>query len=208
MTTGRLLVAGLAVVSTLMAADASAQDCPEWFKWLCPDASSNPATKEAAQPGQGKELARTKANSNSASGNKARTTSRSAADIATNPKSQQSVQEASRQAKAGRTAGGGEQRLAREGEQRAGRLGATTNDQEKELFDEFLVWFNEHGGNSRSLPAVAHRKIMMPLITAKGSQVATLSGLNVDMLGYFVVQPDIPGAQFCTGPKMTRIWTE
>src|SRR5712671_3015332 len=54
MTTGRLLVAGLAVVWTLMAADASAQDCPEWFKWLCPDsASSNPATKEAAQPHRG-----------------------------------------------------------------------------------------------------------------------------------------------------------
>jgi hypothetical protein len=144
MTTGRLLVAGLAVVSTLMAADASAQDCPEWLKWLCPDsASSNPAAKEAAQPGQGRELARTKASSNSASGNKARTTSRSAADIATNPKSQQTVPEASRQAKAGRTAGGGEQRLARQGEQRAGRLGTTMNDQEKALFDEFLVWFNE-----------------------------------------------------------------
>ena len=149
MTTGRLLVAGLAVVWPLMAADASAQDCPEWFKWLCPDsASSNPAAKEAAQPGQGKELARTKASSNSASGNKARTTSRSAADIATNSKSQQTVPEASRQAKAGRTAGGGEQRLARQGEQRAGRLGATTNNQEKELFDEFLVWFNEQQQNA------------------------------------------------------------
>ena len=132
-----------------MAADASAQDCPEWFKWLCPDsASSNPAAKEAARPGQGRELARTKASSNSASGNKARTTSRSAADIATNSKSQRTIPEASRQAKAGRTAGGGEQRLARQGEQRAGRLGATTNDQEKELFDEFLVWFNEQQQNA------------------------------------------------------------
>ena len=88
MTTGRLLVAGLAVVSTLMAADASAQECPEWFKWLCPDsASSKPAAKEAVQTSQGKELARTEPSSNSASGNKARTTSRSVADIATNSKS-------------------------------------------------------------------------------------------------------------------------
>ena len=149
MTTGRILVAALAVVSTLMAADASAQDCPEWFKWLCPDsASSNPAAKGAAQPGQGKELARTKASSNSASGNKARTASRSPVDIATNPKSQQTVQEASRQAKARRTAGGGEQRVARQDEQRAGRLGATENDQEKALFEEFLVWFNEQHQNA------------------------------------------------------------
>ena len=149
MTTGRLLVAGLAVVWPLMAADASAQDCPEWFKWLCPDsASSNPAAKEAAPPGQGKELARTKASSNSASDSKARTTSSSDVDTAKNAKSQQTVPEASHQAKAGRTAGGGEQRLARQGEQRAGRLGATTNNQEKELFDEFLVWFNEQQRNA------------------------------------------------------------
>jgi hypothetical protein len=149
MTTGRLLVTGLAVVSALMAADASAQDCPEWLKWLCPDsASSNPAAKEAAQPGQGKEMARTKASSNSASDSKARTTSRSAVDIATNPKSQQTVHEASRQTKARRTAGGGEQRVARQDEQLPGRLGATMNDQEKELFEEFLVWFNEQHQNA------------------------------------------------------------
>src|SRR6266404_3232811 len=149
MTTGRLLVAGLAVVSALMTADASAQDCPEWLKWLCPDsASSNPTANQSAQPGQGKELARTKASSNSASDSKARTTSRSDVDTAKNAKSQLTVPEASRQAKAGRTAGGGEQRLARQGEQRAGRLGATTNNQEKELFDEFLVWFNEQQRNA------------------------------------------------------------
>jgi len=58
------------------------------------------------------------------------------------------------------------------------------------------------------LPAVPHRTIMMPRIKAKGSQVQALSRLDVDTLGYFVVQPDIPGAQFCTEPKMTRIWTE
>ena len=58
------------------------------------------------------------------------------------------------------------------------------------------------------LPAFPHREIMVPWIEAKGSVVETLSGLNVDTLGYFVVQPDIPGAQSCTGPKMTRIWTE
>ena len=49
---------------------------------------------------------------------------------------------------------------------------------------------------------------MMPGIKAKGSEVETFSSLNVDTLGYFVVQPDIPGAQFCTAPKLTRIWTE
>jgi len=58
------------------------------------------------------------------------------------------------------------------------------------------------------LPAVPHREIMMPWIKAKGSEVETFSSLNVDTLGYFVVQSDVPGAQSCTGPKMTRIWTE
>jgi hypothetical protein len=132
-----------------MAGNASAQDCPEWLKWLCPDsASSNPGGKEAARSGQGREMARTKASSNSASDSKARTTSSPAVDIATNTKSQQTVQEASRQTKARRTAGGGEQRVARQDEQRAGRLGATENDQEKALFEEFLVWFNEQHQNA------------------------------------------------------------
>jgi hypothetical protein len=95
-----------------------------------------------------REMARTKASSNSASDSKARTTSHSAVDIATNPKSQQTVQEASRQPKARRTATGGEQQVARQDEQRAGRLGATINDQEKALFEEFLVWFNEQHQNA------------------------------------------------------------
>jgi hypothetical protein len=149
MTTGRLLVTGLAFVWALMAADAWAQGCPEWLEWLCPDStSSNPAANKAVQPGQGREMARTKASSNSAPDSKARTTSHSAVDIPTNPKSQQTVQEASRQAKARRTAPGGEQQVARQDEQRAGRLGATINNQEKALFEEFLVWFNGQQQNA------------------------------------------------------------
>jgi len=51
------------------------------------------------------------------------------------------------------------------------------------------------------------------VLSTKVSQAEALSGLNVDaleifdMLGSFVVQPDVPG-KVCTGPKMARIWTE
>src|SRR5436190_19265450 len=50
------------------------------------------------------------------------------------------------------------------------------------------------------LPAIRHREDDA-LVKAKGSHVETLSNLELDTLGYFVVQPDIPGAQVCTGPK-------
>ena len=51
--------------------------------------------------------------------------------------------------------------------------------------------------------AVPPGESMIPFI-----QGLSASLLKLDTLGYFVVHPDIPGAQFCTGPKMTRIWTE
>ena len=138
----RLLIAGITVVLAMSAADASAQDCPEWLKWVCPDsASSNSAVKGAAQPGQGKEFARTKASPNSASDRTTRTTS-GGVDTMTNSKSQQTVSEAARQAKSGRISGGHDQHLAKKGEQRGERIGAM-NDQEKALFEEFLVWFKE-----------------------------------------------------------------
>jgi hypothetical protein len=148
MTRGCLLFGGLTIVSAMMAADASAQDCPEWLKWVCPDSSiSNPAAKEAAQSGRGKDSARTKATS--APDSKTRTTGGATGDLTTNPKSQQTAPEVARQAQAGRTAGGGDQRLPQKSKQRAGRLGgAPTNDQEKELFEQFLVWFNEQQTNA------------------------------------------------------------
>src|SRR5438477_7064179 len=111
MARGRLFFAGLTIVSAMMVADASAQDCPEWFKWACPGgASSNPAGKEAGQSDRGKDSVRTKANS--APGSKTRTTSRTSGGITTNPKSQQTAPEATRKDHAGHTAGGGDQRLA------------------------------------------------------------------------------------------------
>jgi hypothetical protein len=55
------------------------------------------------------------------------------------------------------------------------------------------------------MPAVPHREMIMPWIQLGPD---TTLHLKIDPLGYFVVQPDTPGAQFCTGPKVTRIWTE
>ena len=134
MTGVRRLLAGLTVIAAMTAADASAQDCPEWLKWICPDStSSNPAAKEAVQSG-------------SAAGRGAKQTRPVAADTATNPRSQQTqAAEPARTAKAARpTRGGdpsGDRPLAREGERQGARLDPAMSDKEKDaLFQEFLVW--------------------------------------------------------------------
>ncbi len=124
------MLAGLTVIAAMVAADASAQDCPEWLKWICPDsASSNPAAKEAVQPG-------------SAAGSKTKQTRPVAADTATNPQSQQTqAAEPARTAKAARPARSGDPSGDRPLPRQGARLDSAMSDQEKDaLFQEFLVW--------------------------------------------------------------------
>ena len=66
MTKARLvMIAGLTAIAAMMNVDASAQDCPEWLKWVCSSsASSNTVAREGTR--QDKQLSRTKLPSRSA----------------------------------------------------------------------------------------------------------------------------------------------
>jgi hypothetical protein len=147
MTRVRRLLAGLTAIAAMMAADASAQDCPEWLKWICPDgASSNPTAKEGVQSGPAKQLARTTAPSGSATGRRTKQARPAAANTATNPQPQQTqAPEPARTAKAVHpTRGGdpsGDRRLAQQGERQAARIDPAMSDQEKDaLFQQFVEW--------------------------------------------------------------------
>ena len=88
------------------------------------------------------------------------------------------------------------------------------------LGNDTTVGVGSSGGASSSarswgdlrLPPVPHFEMMpwMQGFPAKDSQVETLWGLKADTLGPFLVQPDIPGAKFSTGPKISESphWTE
>jgi hypothetical protein len=59
---------------------------------------------------------------------------------------------------------------------------------------------------SATVPPGEQMISFIPGSSAIGSQFR-MPLLKFETLVYFVVHP-IPDAQFCTGPKMTRIWTE
>jgi hypothetical protein len=125
MTRVRRLLAGLTAISAMMAADASAQECPEWLKWICPNsASSNPAAKEGGQSAE--QLARTTAPSGSAASRTTKQTGPAAADTA----------EPARTAKAARPTRSGDP----SGDRRPARQGAMSDKEKDALFQEFLVW--------------------------------------------------------------------
>jgi hypothetical protein len=126
---GRLLLAGLTVAAAMMAADASAQNCPEWLTVACPGQSFNVAAEDGVAQGQG-EQPRTKATASSATGPRTKQARpAAAADTPTNPKPQQAQAPAP-----GRPA-----RTAR----------PAMNNQEKDaLFQQFLVWREERRQNA------------------------------------------------------------
>ena len=82
MTKARLvMIAGLTAIAAMMTVDASAQDCPEWLKWICPgSASSNAVAREGSR--QDKQLSRTKPTARSAMDHKLTQARPAAADTA------------------------------------------------------------------------------------------------------------------------------
>jgi hypothetical protein len=65
------MIAGLTAISGMMIVDASAQDCPEWLKWVCSGrASPNAVATQGSR--QDKQLSRTKLASRSAIGGKSK----------------------------------------------------------------------------------------------------------------------------------------
>ena len=123
MTRARLcLLAGMTGIAAMLAADASAQDCPAWLKWACPDSASS-STAASAPP-------------NSSSPTSRRTKQTGAAAAATAIPEQTQAPGSTRPSKAARHArsgnSSGERRLA---------LNPALNDQEKEaLFQQFVEW--------------------------------------------------------------------
>jgi hypothetical protein len=135
------MVAGLTAITAVMSADlAIAQDCPEWLKWACPGgASSNAAGREGVR--QDQQPSRTQTTSRSAMGGGPKQTRPAAADTTTNPKPQQAkTSEQVGPAMAARNTRNGDRRLAQHGDRQGTRTERVMNDQEKELFRQFLEW--------------------------------------------------------------------
>jgi hypothetical protein len=135
------MMAGLTAVAAIMATDASAQDCPEWFKWFCPsDASSPPVASDGIH--RERPLSRTNPSSDSAMDRRSKRLRTAAATAVKNPKSQQkqTVQPAGA-ATAARPSPNGDPSSERHLARREGRQGSALTEQEKEeLFREFLEW--------------------------------------------------------------------
>jgi hypothetical protein len=133
MTPVRLFViGGLIGIAAMMSGGASAQDCPGWLKWACPDSASS---SRAARGGIRREQQPSRAPAKQA---------RPAADGAT-PQQRRSpeatsVAKAAGQARSGEASG--DRRLARYRERQGTRLDPTTmSDREKAaLFQEFVEW--------------------------------------------------------------------
>ena len=153
----RRLLAAWTAIGAMMAADASAQDCPEWLplgcvefpkcpEWVCPErALSNPPAREKVQSGPAEQVARTTAPSGSATGSGTRQARPAAADTVTNPQPKQArVSEPARPAKPPRPTRSLTQQKsspAQQKERPAARPDPKMSDQEKDaLFQKFLEW--------------------------------------------------------------------
>ena len=123
---GRLLIAGLTATAAMMAADASAQNCPEWLAMNCPNESLTVPADESAAQGQGEQATRGRpgAPGTAARPKQTRPAAPAATDAAANPRPQQA--QATAPARPARTAR------------------PALNPQEKEaLFQQFLTWREE-----------------------------------------------------------------
>ncbi|HEY7764869.1 MAG TPA: hypothetical protein VIB38_07750 [Aestuariivirgaceae bacterium] len=126
---GRLRVlAGLTAITATMAADASAQTCPEWLRWMCPDnASSNEPARKGARTG--KPHAQTKAR---------------APEVA---------RRSATPARATTSSGPSNNRHQLQGERQGTPLEPEIDDQQREeLFQQFLEWERQtrlNGGTDR-----------------------------------------------------------
>jgi hypothetical protein len=120
------LIAGLTALTMTMGVDASAQDCPEWLKWLC---SGGPSPNAVASQGslRDKELAQTKPTSSSATSRKSNKAKPAVAGAA-KPQQMQDLDTA-----------------------RPARPEAAMSDGEKEmLFQEFLEWSKARRANAET----------------------------------------------------------
>jgi hypothetical protein len=138
------VLTGLSVIAAIIAADAYAQDCPEWFKWTCPHTtSSNPAAGNRI--GHEKRLSPPKVTSTSGIGRRTPQPRTVSADTVPSSRPHRAASEPARPAKAARNTRGsgqsGDRRLVAPGEKPGPRLDHVMNNEQKEmLFQEFLEW--------------------------------------------------------------------
>jgi hypothetical protein len=134
----RLLIAGLIVPAGMMSTDASAQNCPEWLQWACPNnATPNTATQKGSVQSQRPEPSRTK----SAARPRTKQAARAGAQVETNPKARQTQRPGlARLGTATRPipAGGGSGGRRTAPQMQDGN--ALTEQERSALFQQFLVW--------------------------------------------------------------------
>ena len=151
---GRCLIAGLASMAAMMAADVSAQECPEWLKWVCPDrVSSNPASGNHVR--QEKQLSRTKATSGSETGRRTKQAKGAGVDAATKSKQrQEAAPKPTGSAATARNIRSGDQsgdpRLVAYGERQGARADQAMNDEQEKLFQQFLEWEKQRRLNANA----------------------------------------------------------
>jgi basic membrane lipoprotein Med (substrate-binding protein (PBP1-ABC) superfamily) len=141
-------------MAAMMAADVSAQECPEWLKWVCPDrVSSNPASGNHVR--QEKQLSRTKATSGSETGRRTKQARGAGVDAAT--KSKQRQEEGPKPTGSAATARNirsgdqsGDPRLVAHGGRQGTRADQAMNDEQEKLFQQFLEWEKERRLNANA----------------------------------------------------------
>src|SRR5262245_44996617 len=140
------MIAGLAAVAAMMVTDAAAQDCPEWFKWLCPSYASSTATGTGDGGREERQPSRTSPGSGS-TGRSKRTVATAAMTKPKSPQKQTLHQARSDTAVSPspiRDPGDGQ--LARH---EGGRESTLTAQEKEKLFREFLEWQSARNATNR-----------------------------------------------------------
>jgi basic membrane lipoprotein Med (substrate-binding protein (PBP1-ABC) superfamily) len=135
----------------MMAADVSAQDCPEWLKWVCPDrVSSNPASGNHVR--QERQLL---TNQSNVTGRRTKQARDAGVDAVT--KSKQRQEGAPKPTGSATTAPNirsgdqsGDPRLVAHGERQGTRADQAMNDEQEKLFQRFLEWEKERRLNANA----------------------------------------------------------
>jgi hypothetical protein len=144
------MIAGLTAVAAVVTADAFAQECPEWLKWLCPgDASSTAAARYGVR--QERQLSRANA-TGPAMDRRSKHSRTVAAATVTNSKSQKQAPEPAGAAMAADRSPNRAPSRERSAQHEARQDPAITEQAKEELFRKFLEW-----QNSRRLNADTHR---------------------------------------------------
>jgi hypothetical protein len=138
----RLLIVGLTLTAAMIVAEASAQDCPDWLRWICSEESNARPRQAASRASEDSSRAPKQLR------HKARQAKPAGAQPATNSRAPQIPAPAP--SRYGKPTGhilniqrSGDQRLAREEAPRGVRRGPMIDQEKEALFQQFLLWRKE-----------------------------------------------------------------